>query len=277
MGIFSKQPAASELKAFATAEQRLQAVADKLSTVQRDLAEARSKLSALRPAGDLEDIDAAAQRFAAEHGALHARVVFLQHARDRLTGDLAQARRAVLQAETAIDAALRQHFADAAADRLTRLAGIVGPEIESLAVEQARADGSPHSVFTMDSVLSALADAIAASGKVARNFGIGLAYAETTTAKVPPAPRSALLSGDHRAGRDLDRLNPVVDAQAIRANLSAVNATLQRAEHDLVMAGRDLPPARRRDLEQTIGSCRQSRAELVAQLAEAEEQTALAA
>lgn len=278
MGIFSKAPAAKERAAFDTAEQRLQAVADRLGQVQRDLAQARAALAALRPGDTLEDIEQAAQAFAAEHGRLQARVVFLQHARERLTADLAQARRAVIAAESAVGEALKQHFQTLADDRLKRLAGIVGEELELLACELARASGHHHARIDWDSVMGAIRNAIVSAGKLPQNFGVGLAYAESQTPKIPPAPKSALLDGDHRAGRHLDRLVAPIDAQSLRRNLASLESYLQDNRHALLMLGRngaDGPKAR--ELGKLIEQAEASRAELQQQLAQAEDQQALAA
>jgi hypothetical protein len=278
MGIFSKAPAAKERAAFDTAEQRLQAVADRLGQVQRDLAAARAALAALRPGDTLEDIEQAAQAFAAEHGRLQARVVFLQHARERLTADLAQARRAVIAAESAVGEALKQHFQTLADDRLKRLAGIVGEELELLACELARASGHHHARIDWNSVMGAIRNAIVSAGKLPQNFGVGLAYAESQTPKIPPPPRSALLTGDHRAGRDLDRLTPTIDAQAIRSNLKTLNSQLAEHQRALAMLGAN-PSAdvRRAELQKLVNIAEQYRAELAQQLADAEEAQALAA
>lgn len=278
MGIFSKQPAATELKAFQAAEQRLQAVADKLGQVQRDLAQARARLAALRPGDTLEDLEAAATAFAAEHGRLQARVVFLQHARERLSQELAEARRAVIAAENSVAEALKQHFRVAADDRLRKLAGIVGEEVAPLACELARASGSAHTVITWDILLTALRDAVVSTGKASASFGVGLTYAEAQTAKIPPAPRSALLDGDHRAGRGLDRLNPMVDEQALRANLASLSGYIEEHRNRLLIFARDPDQsAKARELQAMIDAAEASRAELLGQLEQHEQHERLAA
>lgn len=277
MGIFTKQPGAAERKQFDAAETRLQAVADRLGQVQRDLAQARAALAALRPGDALEDVEATAQAFAAEHGRLQARVVVLQHARERLTSELAQARRDLMTAESAVAAALQAHFRAAAEDRLARMANAIAGDVEPLLVELARGSGSPHDVFTLDDALAALKASIPSAGKVSPTLGIGLRVAEAESPKIPPPPRSALLDGDHRAGRHLNRLSPTVDLQAIRQNLADVQLEQERAEHQLFAAGRDVPAARRRDLETVIERCRQSADAYRAELAAAEQAQALAA
>lgn len=277
MGIFSKAPAAAERKVFDAAEQRLQTVADKLGQVQRDLAAARSKLAALRPGDTLEDLEAAATAFAAEHGRLQARVVFLQHARERLAQELAEARRAVIAAESAVSAALKSHFRAAADDRLKRLAGIVGEEVEALACELARASGHHHSRIDWDSILGALKSAIVDAGKASASFGVGLQYAEQATSKIAPAPKSNLVDGDHRAGRNLDRLTAPVDAAALRRNLADVESYLQNNRHALLMLGNGAEGPKATELQRLIAEAEASRAALLAELEQAEHQQALAA
>lgn len=230
MKSLSGHPAAAQLKAIAEAEARATQAADRLQSLIQTARSAKAELDSLSPEGlDTDaDLEAAAGAYVQRHAAATARLSFAKAAHSKLSAELAEARRIVVDSEKQAAAKLSAHLHAAAEARAAKIADSIRSEVQLLAAELSRADGYAVSI---DSAL----------GYVQRigwpnGWRIGVAEAEALISKPAPVALSSVITSAHRAGRDLDKLASIApehEPAVLRSKLAEYTALLAEARADL--------------------------------------------